>query len=171
MYFRSPSPEKSRALARWLGVVVEKGGVVALVGPLGAGKSVFARGLAEGLGIDPRSVASPSFVIASEYPVAADRGGVVRFAHVDFYRLESQAELDSAGFDDLLAPDVLTAVEWADRFPERLPIDRLVVRIGAPEDSRREIRSDARGPWAAQGLARWRAAVAADSDLKSHLRE
>jgi len=127
--------------------------VVALVGPLGAGKTAFAKGLAEGLGLDPDQVASPTFVIASEYPRA--RG--LRFAHVDLYRVESEAELESAGFRDLLAPDVLLAVEWADRFPAALPPDRLEVRI-APTATHREIFAIALGPAAAAALARFGAA-------------
>ena len=150
--------------------------MVALVGPLGAGKTAFAKGLAEGLGLDPDQVASPTFVIASEYPRA--RG--LRFAHVDLYRVESEAELESAGFRDLLAPDVLLAVEWADRFPAALPADRLEVRItpigkaakrprSEPQASEvrapagvaathREIFAIALGPAAAAALARFGAA-------------
>jgi tRNA threonylcarbamoyladenosine biosynthesis protein TsaE len=130
---------------------------VALVGPLGAGKTAFVQGLAEGLGVDPGEVASPTFVIASEYPET--RG--LRLVHADLYRLESEAELEAAGFRDLLAPDVVLAVEWADRFPDALPRDRLEVRIGrqpGAEATHREIFAVALGPAAAQVLARWRAA-------------
>ena len=128
------------------------------MGPLGAGKTAFAKGLAEGLGIDPDQVASPTFVLASEYPQA--RG--LCFAHVDLYRVGSEAELETAGFRDLLAPGVLLAVEWADRFPEALPADRLEVRIGpskAGSATHREILAVALGPAAAGALARWSAAL------------
>jgi len=129
--------------------------VVALVGPLGAGKTVFVQGLAQGLGVDPDEVSSPTFAIASEYPLAGGR----RLVHADLYRVRSEAELDATGFRDLLAPDVVLAVEWADRFPGALPGDRLELRFGrAPEATHREIFAVALGPAAAEVLARWSAA-------------
>lgn len=125
--------------------------VVALVGPLGAGKTEWVKGLAEGLGVDPRLVASPTFVIASEHP------GRRRLAHVDLYRIESEAELEAAGFLDLLALGSVVAVEWADRFPAALPADRVEVRIQrspeAPEQ--REIELRATGPTAMQAIGEW----------------
>lgn len=131
---------------------------MALVGPLGAGKTAFAKGLGAGLGLDPAQVASPTFVIASEYPEASG----LRFAHVDLYRVGSEAELEAAGFRDLLVPGVLLAVEWAERFPAALPPDRLELRIAlldAGPATHREIFAVALGPVAAQALARWRAAL------------
>lgn len=130
--------------------------MVALVGPLGAGKTVFVKGLAEGLGLDPDRVASPTFPIASEYPGAGGPG----LAHVDLYRIESGAELEATGFVDLLEPGRVVAVEWADRFPDALPADRLEValgRAGAPEA--RTLEATARGPRAAAVLERWRIAL------------
>jgi tRNA threonylcarbamoyladenosine biosynthesis protein TsaE len=112
--------------------------VVALMGPLGAGKTVFVRGLAEGLGLDPGSVASPSFVIACEHEAAG-----ARLVHADLYRVKSAGEAESAGWFDWLAPGIVLAVEWADRFPELLPDDRLEVRIerGTEDVRRLEIRA------------------------------
>ena len=83
------------------------------------------KGLAEGLGLDPAQVASPTFVIACEY---ATPGGL-RLAHVDCLRVESEAELEAAGFLDLLVPGVVLAVEWSDRFPTALPADHLELRL------------------------------------------
>ncbi len=129
-----------------------KGLVVALVGPLGAGKTAFVKGLAEGLGIDPARVASPTFVVASEYPAAAGR-----LAHVDCYRVESAAELEAAGFLDLLEPGNLVAVEWADRFREALPGDRLEIEIERGDDpERRVFAAQAMGVESAAALERWR---------------
>lgn len=131
--------------------------MVALVGPLGAGKTAFVQGLAQGLGIDPDEVSSPTFVIASEYRAP----GGQRLVHADLYRVASEAELEAAGFRDLLAPDLVLAVEWADRFPDALPRDRLELRISrAPgaQATHREIFAVALGPAAEQVLARWSAA-------------
>jgi tRNA threonylcarbamoyladenosine biosynthesis protein TsaE len=137
-----------------------RGLVVALVGPLGAGKTVFVKGLADGLGLDSTHVASPTFVIASEYTSAEGR----RLAHVDCYRVESVAELEGAGFLDLLEPGVLVAVEWADRFPGALPADHLEVALvrdsSTSETQARVLDAKAHGPEAEAALARWREALA-----------
>lgn len=153
MRWPSPGPEATRDAAARLARSLDAGLVVALVGPLGAGKTVFAKGLAEGLGLDPDAVASPTFVIASEYPVAA--GPLRRLVHADLYRIESEAELEAAGLRDWLAPGTLLAVEWADRFPDALPGDRLeVVLSGGAGDRVLEIR--ALGPASEKAMARWR---------------
>jgi tRNA threonylcarbamoyladenosine biosynthesis protein TsaE len=99
--------------------------VLSLVGPLGAGKTAFVKGLAEGLGLDPAGVSSPTFVIAHQYGVDAPRP----LNHVDFYRLESAAELETSGFFDLLAGNALVAVEWGNCFAEELPRDHLEIRL------------------------------------------
>jgi tRNA threonylcarbamoyladenosine biosynthesis protein TsaE len=155
LWFRSPSPDATRAAGRLLvGAIDERGAVIALVGPLGAGKTLFVKGLAEGLGLDPASVASPTFVIASEYPAPGGR----RLAHVDLYRLRSEAELEAAGFLDLLAPGAIVAVEWGERLARALPEDRLEVVISrAAGGDARLVAVSALGPLAEATLARWRA--------------
>lgn len=164
MRFVSPSPEATREAARLLaGCAEAQGGVVALSGALGAGKTAFVKGLAEGLGIDPARVASPSFVIASEYPTGPDTR-VERLAHLDLYRVESAGELEDSGFLDLLSPGTLLAIEWADRFLAQLPAGRLEVHLSRPnaaaEASRRVLQAWASGPAAEALLACWRRALA-----------
>lgn len=156
----SKSPAETSALARALaGALLEatgvKGWVVSLSGPLGAGKTLFAKGLAEGLGIPPAGVSSPTFVIANEYTAAAE----LRLVHADWYRIESEAELTAAGLHDWLAPGVGLVVEWGDRFPDALPSDRLEVelRLGEGEEDRR-ICAVAEGPVSTLVLERWSAA-------------
>ena len=157
MQFRSRSPEATHAAARQLAEVAAVGLVIGLSGPLGAGKTAFVKGLAEGLGIDPRQVASPTFVIASEYPASEGR----RLVHVDFYRLGSVAELDATGFQDLLGPDAIVAVEWADRLPEGLPQDRVELRIERDRfaPSERVLHAKGSGPVSRAALDRWRQAL------------
>jgi tRNA threonylcarbamoyladenosine biosynthesis protein TsaE len=160
----APGPEDTAAAARALaGCIDDAGLVIALIGPLGAGKTAFVKALAAGLGIDPAAVASPTFVIASEY-AAPER----RLAHVDLYRVESEAELDAVGFPDLLEPGAVVAVEWADRFPGALPADRLELRIerhadpGAAEatgSALRVLHASASGPASDAALACWRGAL------------
>lgn len=139
-FFDSPDPEQTFASAAELGRSIGAGGLVlALVGPLGAGKTVFVKGLAEGLGIDPRVVSSPTFVIAQQYPVPS---GPEALHHVDLYRLESALELESIGFDDMLGEGQVLAVEWADRFPEVLGSEFLRIEFEGPspeeEDAAKE---------------------------------
>ncbi len=131
--FVSRDPEETFAAGRELGRAIGADGVViALVGPLGAGKTVFVKGLAEGLGLDPRRVSSPTFVIAQQYPLSE---GPDVLHHVDLYRLEAEQELEDLGFDDLLAPGAVLAVEWADRFPAVLGRDRLTIEFEGPSMS------------------------------------
>lgn len=156
--FRSPSPEATHAVARALASVLEEGGlVIALRGPLGSGKTAFVKGLAEGLGLDPGVVCSPTFVISAEYP--ACEGGV-RLVHLDLYRLESAGELEAAGFLDVLDRDSVVAIEWADRLASALPAEHLAIALSSGtaegETSVREIRAEARGAAAAALLRRWR---------------
>ena len=156
----SPSPEATHEAALRLAFALEGAGLaIGLVGPLGAGKTAFVKGLAQGLGLDPAGVASPSFVIASEYATPCG----LRLAHVDCLRVESEQELESAGFLDLLVPGVVLAVEWSDRFPRALPEDRLELHLsrelGPDAATRRELNAVAFGPVSRAVLARWREAL------------
>jgi tRNA threonylcarbamoyladenosine biosynthesis protein TsaE len=162
----SPGPEATAAAARALAACIgDEGLVLALAGPLGAGKTAFVKGLAAGLGVDPARVASPTFVIASEYPASESAGAGRRLAHVDLYRVESEAELEAAGFLDLLEPGAVVAVEWADRFPGALPGDRLELRIERPGDATdpaaRVLHASASGPSSEALLERWKQALGA----------
>jgi tRNA threonylcarbamoyladenosine biosynthesis protein TsaE len=158
LWLYSRSPEATRAAGRLLAVAFAgKGGSIALCGDLGAGKTLFVKGLAEGLGVAPELVSSPTFVIANEYPI----GGGRVLAHVDLYRVKSMAELEGTGFLDWLAPGNVVAVEWADRLPEALPAERLTISFErvAAADSRRALNAIASGPGAQEQLTRWREAL------------
>jgi tRNA threonylcarbamoyladenosine biosynthesis protein TsaE len=105
------SEAETSAVGRELAQSLTAGSVVLLSGDLGAGKTAFVRGLAEGLGIDPESVSSPTFTLIQEY-----RGGRLPLHHVDLYRLQS-AEVDDLGLDELMLEGGVTAIEWPDRLP------------------------------------------------------
>jgi tRNA threonylcarbamoyladenosine biosynthesis protein TsaE len=107
------------------------GAVLLLSGELGAGKTAFVRGLAEGLGADPSEVTSPTFTLVHEY-----RGGRLPLIHVDLYRLD-RADLDELGLDDDLAARGVVAIEWPERL-SRAPAGALRVRI---EDTGADTRS------------------------------
>lgn len=111
------------------------GSVLALCGPLGAGKTCLTRGLVAGLG-SPAAVSSPTFTLIHEYP-----GGRLPVSHFDFYRVDSAAELVAAGWDEHLDRDGVVIVEWADRFPELLPPATIWLTIHPLANSRRIRRS------------------------------
>jgi tRNA threonylcarbamoyladenosine biosynthesis protein TsaE len=106
---QSNSEADTRAIAAALAPTLLPGAVVLLSGDLGAGKTAFVRGLAEGLGLDPDEVTSPTFTLVHEY-----RGGRLPLIHVDLYRLD-RAELDEIGLDQDLAAKGVVAVEWSER--------------------------------------------------------
>jgi tRNA threonylcarbamoyladenosine biosynthesis protein TsaE len=152
----SQSPADTRRLAAALGgAVAEEGGAIALTGALGVGKTLFVKALAGALGLDERQVASPTFVIAGEYPCQRPRGPA-RLVHVDFYRVASEAELEAAGLDDWLAAGTLLVAEWGERFPGALPADRLEISIASGESAEsRILEARARGPRSQALLERW----------------
>jgi tRNA threonylcarbamoyladenosine biosynthesis protein TsaE len=103
------SQDETERLAQTLADGLGPGAVLRLIGPLGAGKTAFVRGLARGLGIDPDDVSSPTFTLIHEY-----RGGRLRLFHADLYRLGSAAAED-LGLDELGVRDGVLAIEWPDR--------------------------------------------------------
>lgn len=111
--------EYGEALAKRLPV----GAVVSLEGPLGAGKTHLAKGLAKGFGFGGE-VASPTFALIHEYPTPT---GLV--LHADFYRIESEIEVFRLGFEELISDARAAVVEWGDRFPSVLPKETIRVRI------------------------------------------
>ena len=154
MRFRCVGIEATRAASLVLSQVVEASGLtLSLIGPLGAGKTAFVKGLAEGLGIDPAGVSSPTFVIANQYESPDGR----RLAHVDLYRLETERELEDIGFLDMLEPGVVVAVEWGDRLPDALPRDRLELRVdrSAGAEESRSFAASATGEGSQRVLEAW----------------
>ena len=125
--------EATREVAAQLVPDLKAGSVVALVGDLGAGKTEFVKGLAAGL-LSPAVVTSPTFTLIHEY-----LGGRLPLYHMDFYRLSSEDELDEIGFDDYLSQAGICAVEWANRFPERIPGTAIWVTLSIAENNERVI--------------------------------
>ena len=119
---RSSSEAETRAIAAALAQDLAPGTVLLLSGDLGAGKTAFVRGLAEGLGIDPDVVTSPTFTLVHEY-----RGGRLPLVHVDLYRLDA-ADLAEIGLDEDLAAAGVAAVEWPERLTRAVP-GAVLIRI------------------------------------------
>jgi tRNA threonylcarbamoyladenosine biosynthesis protein TsaE len=128
----SHSESDTVAVGRDLGATLHAGSVVLLVGDLGAGKTAFTRGLAQGLGAVPADVSSPTFTLVQEY-----RGGRVPLFHVDLYRLDDAREIDDLGLDEIAEGGVL-AIEWADKWRDA-PRDAITVRIVSHGGSERTI--------------------------------
>jgi len=118
----SSSEADTAAVGRDLAAELSVGSVVLLFGDLGAGKTAFVRGLAEGLGVRSEEVSSPTFTIMQEY-----RGGRVPLFHVDLYRLNDASEIEDLGLDEITAGGVL-AIEWAEKLRE-IPDGSIGVRI------------------------------------------
>lgn len=132
-----PTPEDTLAFGARVGRELRAGDVVVLSGPLGAGKTVLAKGIAEGMDVDG-AVISPTFVLARVHPPR--RSGAPAMVHVDLYRLldhdgaDLLGELDSLDLDTDLA-DSVVVVEWGEGVAERLSERHLDVRLQRDTDS------------------------------------
>jgi tRNA threonylcarbamoyladenosine biosynthesis protein TsaE len=110
-------------LGKVAGEAAQPGQVFALCGPMGAGKTTWARGLVEGLG-GPAGVASPTFTLVHEYP-----GGRLPVFHFDFHRATHAGEILALGWDDYLERGGVVVVEWADLFPDLFPPEARWLRL------------------------------------------
>lgn len=128
----SPSPAATRALGARLGAAAEPGDVIALVGPLGAGKTELARGIARGLDV-AEPIASPTFILIAEH------AGRVPLFHVDCYRLDGAEDALAAGILDDRSAEGVTVIEWAERLGVALPAGRLDVAIDGAGDAPRTL--------------------------------
>ena len=127
----------TEAIGQALAARLDPGAVVLLEGDLGAGKTVFVRGLAHGLGLDPDAVQSPTFTIVHEHGALDPSERSPRLIHVDLYRLDPE-EADAMGIDELLAGPGVKAIEWPERLPAVPPLCTRI-QIRAQEDGVRRI--------------------------------
>jgi tRNA threonylcarbamoyladenosine biosynthesis protein TsaE len=146
----SDSPAETREIGRRIGAAALPGTVLALIGPLGAGKTQLTKGIAEGLGVTS-VVNSPTFVLMNEHP------GRLRLYHVDAYRLDDAEEAIDAGLLDDRQASGVTVIEWADRLDGWMPAERLEIGIEIADDheTRRVLR------WRATGAGHGRLAAEA----------
>ena len=135
------SAEHTQALGRCIGELLNGEEVIALIGPLGAGKTQLVKGIVAGAGrADPASVTSPTFTLVNEYP------GRPHLFHIDAYRLTGGGELAALGFDEMASPDSSVMIEWADRVAVVLPEDLLTIRIDPTGQTNRNVALQAAGP-------------------------
>lgn len=140
-----PTEADTRAVGRRLAALCRPGDVVILHGRLGAGKTAFAGGLAEGLAVDEQ-VTSPSFVLVRRYD-----SGFLPLIHADVYRLGSLAEFDDLDVLDEASEGVLV-IEWGEAVASELPADRLTVVIEVADSEVRTITLDPMGEWESRNL-------------------
>ncbi|MCS6802303.1 MAG: tRNA (adenosine(37)-N6)-threonylcarbamoyltransferase complex ATPase subunit type 1 TsaE [Chloroflexota bacterium] len=134
---KTRSADETRALGRALGAAAEPGAVLLLRGDLGSGKTTFAQGVGEGLGVN--EVTSPTFILVAEH-----RGRLPLF-HVDLYRLGDVEDLSALGLDDVLGRVGVVVVEWPERYLGAWPEERLDIDLSG-EDDERTITFRATGP-------------------------
>ena len=135
----SRSPGETVAIGEVLAGSLRDGDVVLLHGDLGAGKTTLAKGIATALGVED-VVSSPSFSLVNEYDTGLS-SAVTRLYHLDLYRLRSEADLDSIGYEDFLAPaDGATLVEWPERAATALPERFLLIEIETASSHGRRLR-------------------------------
>ena len=116
-----------------LALALRPGDTVLLVGDLGMGKTVFARGVAAGLGVSPEQVRSPSFTLVNRY------SGRITVYHIDLYRVDRVEDLDELGLDEVLESDGVAVVEWAERLGPYRPRRFVEVRLTDRGGSEREL--------------------------------
>jgi tRNA threonylcarbamoyladenosine biosynthesis protein TsaE len=143
------SPEETFALGVALGVVLRARDYVGLEGQLGAGKTLFARGVAHGAEVPLDEVTSPSYSIVQTYQ------GRVLLHHADLYRLRSEDELYATGYFDLLESDGAWLVEWVGQVPGAAPTDALWLTMELVGPSERRLVGRATGPSSASLMERW----------------
>ena len=131
--FLSDSESKTKEFAKKLASRLVQGSFLAVYGDLGAGKTAFVKGLAQGFGVT-ESIVSPTYTILRVYET-----GRVPLYHFDVYRIADEDELYETGFDEYAAGDGVCVCEWADLIPDALPIPRFDVRIERLSEMERKI--------------------------------
>jgi len=127
------SPEQTWQTGRLLGKLLKAGDTLCLYGDLGAGKTNFAYGIAQGLEVTEQYITSPTFTFVNEYT------GRVPFYHIDLYRINDPGELENIGFEEYLESDGVTVIEWAERAENELPAKNLSVYLSSLDETNREI--------------------------------
>jgi tRNA threonylcarbamoyladenosine biosynthesis protein TsaE len=137
--FDVPDLAATVAFGHRLAELLFPGAVVALIGPLGAGKTRLVRAIAEGVGSDGRRVSSPTFALVHEYP------GRMPIYHFDTYRLPDEAAFVDLGVDEYFAGDGVCLIEWADRVENMLPAEHLRITITPTGETSRRFEIESRG--------------------------
>jgi tRNA threonylcarbamoyladenosine biosynthesis protein TsaE len=134
--FICSTPEDTLSLGKKIACLLEKSGVVALHGHLGAGKTCLAKGIAAGLGVK-EIVTSPSYTIISEYEGIV-QGESVRVFHIDAYRLAGNDDFSAIGGEEIVFGDGISILEWSERIPDFIRCGAIRVDIKIIDDEKRQ---------------------------------
>ncbi len=132
MELTSKSAEETEKIGFDLAKRLKRGSVVSLRGPLGAGKTVIAKGIAKALEIE-EAIVSPTFTLVQEYD------GKEKLYHLDIYRLSGEDEFESMGGEDFLDPDGITLIEWSEKIDSMLPENTVYITLKINDDLSRTI--------------------------------
>jgi tRNA threonylcarbamoyladenosine biosynthesis protein TsaE len=136
----SLSEDETYEMGRTLGRALRGGELILLEGDLGLGKTVFARGVAAGLGARPEDVSSPSFTLVQEYT-----GGRKPMFHVDLYRVDDPEEIGTLGLEEIVSAGGVVLVEWGEKLPPYLRREAIAVRFHDVGEGSRRIEIETRG--------------------------
>ncbi len=133
--YLSQSEEETKALARRLATLLPEGALISLTGPLGSGKSVIAKGIAEALKIE-EAIVSPTFTLVQEYT------GTLPLTHLDLYRLEGADDFEGIGGEELLYGEGFVVIEWGEKIDELLPPSaiKVILEIGPSGERKIELK-------------------------------
>lgn len=134
------SAEKTISFGRRIAPLLKNNCVIALSGNLGSGKTTLVKGIAQGLGIDPWQVNSPSFVLIREY-----RGKENSLFHCDLYRLEAGKQIVFLGLEDYFSQEGVLVIEWAKKAGKLLPVEYLNIDIDFLSKHKRRFKISAKG--------------------------
>jgi tRNA threonylcarbamoyladenosine biosynthesis protein TsaE len=137
---KTNSAEETKEFGRNLTSRLKPGSVIALIGPLGSGKTVLAQGICSALEVK-EAVTSPSFVIINEYPARLG-GSPIWVYHFDLYRLENLEEFAKLGYEEYFYGKGITLIEWAEKVTPFLPEKRWEVNFKILSETEREIRAE-----------------------------
>ncbi|MCZ6802126.1 MAG: tRNA (adenosine(37)-N6)-threonylcarbamoyltransferase complex ATPase subunit type 1 TsaE [Nitrospirae bacterium] len=147
-HLRLSSPNDTLTLGERIGAILQGGEIIALIGDLGVGKTLFTRGVVSGAGISSDQVHSPTFTFIQEYK------GPISIIHVDLYRIKNPEELHSLGLEEYFSPQSAMLIEWADRAMAQLPQDFLSLTLTHTGPTHRQATFDANGPESAAFLSK-----------------
>lgn len=129
------SPEETYNVGLQIGQNLSGGEIICLTGELGAGKTVFAKGLARGLGIN-EEITSPTFTLIQEYPTPGEK---LRLIHMDLYRLNYLEEAEAIGVPDYFRDDCVCLIEWPQIISDLLPVGIVKIILEGSGDQPRNI--------------------------------
>lgn len=141
MMLISRSVNKTKAIGSRIAKLAKPGDIICLYGNLGSGKTVLAKGIAQGLGVNPDSVISPTFVILRPYNTKP------QLYHFDLYRLAAQKDIEALGIEDYFYSDAISVIEWPDRLACFLPKEFLKIELKIKNKNSRALKISGLGKY------------------------